>query len=383
MTQKRDYIKLGSFIIIGSCLLLAVIIILGAGRYLETSYSVESYFDESVNGLEIGSPVKLRGVKIGRVSSIDFITNKYSEADRLKYRYVVVRCDIDPALFKNMNYNKFKEMIHDGIARGLRVRPTTLGLTGQLFLNLVYVDPASNPPLPIGWQPKEAYIPSVPSTLSHIEGAITSISKTISSIKKEDITTIITDVKSIVKKIASFTKSKGGQEAGNRILGILKETETVLARVGDLLAVAETEHLIPEITGAIAGINKIVNASSDDVIVAASETRQAMKNFRQVSTALGKALSDPRMDNALSKLAPTLENIAHASNELTATLIKIHALANRLNSAVASEETNIQSILEDARELMKNIKELSDDAKRYPSGVFFGKPPSKSTPQNN
>ena len=29
------------------------------------------------------------------------------------------------------------------------MRPTSLGLTGQLFLNTVYEDPKTNPPLPI------------------------------------------------------------------------------------------------------------------------------------------------------------------------------------------------------------------------------------------
>ena len=46
-------------------MLLAVIVILGAGRFFETTYPLETYFDESVNGLAVGSPVKLRGVAGG------------------------------------------------------------------------------------------------------------------------------------------------------------------------------------------------------------------------------------------------------------------------------------------------------------------------------
>lgn len=382
MIRKHDYFKLGSFIIVGSCMLVAIIIILGAGRYLQTTYTVESYFDESVNGLEVGSPVKLRGVKVGRVASIDFVANKYDDANRREVRYVCVECDIDPSLFKDMDHGAFKRALENEVKRGLRVRPTSLGLTGQLFLNYVYVDPDSNPPLPIEWTPSEAYVPAMPSTLNRIEGAITTISKTLSGIKQEDIVSIIGDVKSIVNSIDDFMKTEGGKEASNRMLGILKETQMLLSRTNELLAASETEQLIPEAAGAIAGINKIVNGSSDDIIAAAAEARQAMASFKQAANVLGKTLGDPRMDKAMSELAPTLENVTRASHDMTAAVAKVHALVNRLNSVVASEEANIHSILEDTREVMQNIKELSGDAKRYPSGVFFGKPPSKANPDS-
>ena len=130
-------------------MLVAIIIILGAGRYFQTTYTVESYFDESVNGLDIGSPVKLRGVNIGRVSAIDFVANKYERARQGGVRYVCVESEITPDLFQEMDETEFREAIKEEAAHGLRVRPTSLGLTGQLFLNFVYTDPENNPPLKI------------------------------------------------------------------------------------------------------------------------------------------------------------------------------------------------------------------------------------------
>lgn len=379
MIRKKDYFKLGSFIILGSCMLVAVVIILGAGQYFETTYTVESYFDESVNGLEVGSPVKLRGVKIGRVARIDFVANKYKGAEDSGVRYVLVECDINPELFRDMDHEEFNRAIEQEDERGLRVRPTSLGLTGQLFLNFIYVDPADNPPLEVQWKPRAAYVPSVPSTLGRLEGAITTISQTLSGIKQEDIASIIGDVKSIVNTLDDFMRTEGGKEAGNKLLAILNETRNLLARTNELLGHPSTDRLIPEAAGAIAGINKIVNGSSDDIIAAAAEANQAMASFKIAANVLSKTLSDPKMDKAITNVAPTLENISRASTDLTAAVAKVHALVNRLNAVVASEESNIHSIMEDTREVMQNIKELSGDAKRYPSGVFFGKPPSKAT----
>ncbi|CCH50567.1 MlaD family protein [Pseudodesulfovibrio piezophilus] len=382
MIRKQDSFKLGAFIIVGTCLLVAIVIVLGAGRYFETSYSVESYFNESVNGLEIGSPVKLRGVRIGRVSDIDFVTNIYPQASEHDIRYVMVRCDINPDLFRDMSFEEFKKSIRKEEKQGLRVRPTSLGLTGQLFLNFVYVDPLSNPPLQVYWQPKEAYIPAIPSTLSRIEGAVTTISKTLKGIRQEDITSIISDVKSIVNTLDRFMRTKDGKKAGDRMLTILDQTRTLLSRTNELLASPDADHIIPHAASAMAGVDRIINESSDDLIAAGAEANKAMASFKHAADVLERTLSDPRMDKALSNAAPTLENITMASAELGAAVTKIHALVNRLNGVMAAEEPNIHAILQDTREVMQNIKELSGDAKRYPSGIFFGKPPSKSSPES-
>ena len=380
MLRKNDYFKLGSYIIVGTCLFLGVIIVLGAGRYFQTTYTMETYFDESVNGLEIGSPVKLRGVRIGRVADIDFVANVYQEAEEKERRYVYVVCDIDPDMFGNLDKEDFKEYVSREVDQGLRVRPTTLGLTGQLFLNLIYDKSGSGKPLPIDWNPDDAYIPSVPSTLSRIEAAVTTISNTLSGLNKDDISSIIKDVKSIVNTIDNFMKTDGGKEAASHLLGVLDETKKLLTRTNELMATPALDNFLADAASAVRGIDTIVNESSDDVIAAVHEARQAITSFKKASDVMAKLLNDPRMDKAMSEIAPTLQNVANASQDLTASVKKVHALVNRLNAVVASEEANVHAILEDTREVMENLKELSGDAKRYPSGVFFGKPPSKATP---
>ncbi|WP_281761551.1 MlaD family protein [Pseudodesulfovibrio nedwellii] len=382
MVRKRDYFKLGMFIIVGASMLVAMVIVLGAGRYFQTTYTLETYFDESVNGLAVGSPVKLRGVNVGRVAEINFVSNKYDPANIGEVRYVYVECDINPDLFEFIDEEKFIEVLRKDVARGLRIRPTSLGLTGQLFLNIIYDDPKGNPPLPLKWTPEHAYIPSVPSTLSRVEGAIATISKTLSSLKQEDLESIIGDVKSIVDSIDNFMNTESGKEAGKRMLGILDSTRNILARTNTLMADPALDRIIPNTAGALEGVNRIITESADDIIAAAHEAKIAITSFKQASAVLGKTLSDPRMDKAMGEIAPTLENISQASTDLTAAVAKVHALVNRLNGVVASEEANIHAIIGDTREVMQNVKELTGDAKRYPSGMIFGTPPSKPNPED-
>ncbi|NDV17913.1 MCE family protein [Pseudodesulfovibrio sp. JC047] len=382
MTRKREYFKLGLFIIIGISMLVAMVIILGAGRYFQTTYAMETYFDESINGLAVGSPVKLRGVNIGRVASINFVSNKYEDANLDDVRYVYVECEINPDLFDSISEEKFIELLRKDVKRGLRIRPTSLGLTGQLFLNIIYDDPKSNPPLPIQWTPQHAYIPSAPSTLSRVEGAIATISKTLSSLKKEDLESIIKDVKSIVDSIDKFMKTDSGREAGKKMLGILESTRSILDRTNTLMADPALDTILPNVAGTVEGANRILAESADDIIAAAHEAKIAIASFKEVSDTLNKTLNDPGMSTAMEEIAPTLNNISQASADLTAAVAKVHVLVNRLNGVVASEETNIHAIITDTREIMQNVKELTGDAKRYPSGMIFGTPPSKSNPQD-
>jgi paraquat-inducible protein B len=380
MVRKQDYLKLGTFIIVGTFLLVAVIVILGAGEYFKTTYTIESYFDDSVNGLEVGSPVKLRGVSIGRVATIDFVLNMYPDATQHERRYVYIECEIKPDIFGDIDEDRFKEMVKQEVKNGLRVRPTSLGLTGQLFINLTYNAGDTSELLPVDWTPAHCYIPSIPSTMSRIEAAMTTISQTLSGISQEDIKSIISDVKSIVGAIDDFMKTEGGKEAGRKVLSILEETRGILARTNKLLADPATEMIIPQTAQTIAGVNRIIAASEADVVATVKEARQAMASFRKASDVLAKNLADPRMDKAMSKLAPALEDIGKASRGMAAAVAKIHVLVNRVNSLTASEEANIHAILEDTREIMNNINELTHDAKRYPSGVFFGSPPSPAQP---
>ena len=382
MVRKKDYFKLGLYIIVGTGMLLAVVVILGAGRFFQTTYPLETYFDESVNGLSVGSPVKLRGVQVGRVAEINFVSNIYPEATSDESRYVYVLCEINPDLFENLTEEDFVNYVARDAKRGMRIRPTSLGLTGQLFLNTVYQDPESNPPLPIDWTPEHAYIPSVPSTLSRVEEAVTTISQTLSSLKKEDLESIITDVKSIVGTIDDFMKTEGGREAGDRMLDILQSTRGILARTDKLLADPAAETIIPKTASILTNVDHITKESADDIIQAAAEGRQALASFKQASQVLSKALTDPRMDKAMGEIAPTLENVSRASNDLAAAVSKIHILVNRINGDIAAEEGGIHSIIEDTRQILQNVKELTDDAKRYPSGVLFGNPPNKPIPEN-
>ena len=69
-----------------------------------------------------------------------------------------------------------------------------------------------------------------------------------------------------------------------------------------------------------------------------------------------------------------------ATAELSLSAVRLHEFLDRVNALTAEQQGNIQGVLESARVVIDNLKDLSGDVKRYPSGVIFGSPPGPVTP---
>src|SRR6185503_14804914 len=156
MSLKANYFKLGLFVIGAVIAGVIVIIVIGSGRWLQPRLSIETYFNESVQGLDIGSKLKYRGVVIGEVTRIGFTYVKYQQDRPMQQRarYVLVEAQIQPKLLGgravgagDLSDQKTADL---EIERGLRMRLAPQGITGTSYLEIDYVEP---PPqvLAIDW----------------------------------------------------------------------------------------------------------------------------------------------------------------------------------------------------------------------------------------
>lgn len=126
--------------LIGLFLITSILVFVGIlGHFIASKFTtnddnlVVMYFDESVSGLNIGSPVVFMGVEIGKVARIDLITNP----DNMDFR-IPVYAKFEPR--KNVQMNGFRgrhAVLNELIEKGLRARLTTQSyLTGQLMIEL-------------------------------------------------------------------------------------------------------------------------------------------------------------------------------------------------------------------------------------------------------
>jgi paraquat-inducible protein B len=68
MGRKANPTVIGAFIVGAVVLIVAALMVFGSGTLFTRKHAFVLYFDGSVNGLNVGAPVKFRGVKVGAVT---------------------------------------------------------------------------------------------------------------------------------------------------------------------------------------------------------------------------------------------------------------------------------------------------------------------------
>ena len=167
MSEEARYQRLGVFVFAALALLVGVLFLLGGRSLFQSTYTFETYFNDSVAGLEVGSPVRFRGVPLGQVTAILPSSTEYEWDVPVEKRrdYIVVRATIS----QNSDWiQRIRRDTGDLIKAGLRAQTQLAGITGQQYLGLDLLDPRQYPPLPFDWKAKYVYVPSAPSLTSQI-----------------------------------------------------------------------------------------------------------------------------------------------------------------------------------------------------------------------
>lgn len=377
MIRGSDYFKLGLFVIGGVVLLLVVLFALGAGKLFQRTYQMETYINESVNGLEVGTAVKFRGVRVGSVSEIGFVSGKYGQRAS-GYRYVYVLCTLDKDLFGTMGPHSARDQADTEVAHGLRARTISQGLTGQLFLGLDYVDPVQNPLLPIEWEPASIYIPAAPSTLSKVEQAVLGISNTLTDLEKAELPEAVKSFRRFADSASTFLESTDSKGMGIKLSATLDQTHKLLARINVLLADPAAETILPQASQAFAGINKVVQQAGPDTVQLVRDSKELVASLKISAKALETVLDNPETKRQLAEIPGALQQARETVTEVRSAAKRLNAVLGRVEQLTAAQQANVEGILEGARGLVDNLRELTGEAKRYPAGMLFGPPPDKS-----
>jgi len=139
MSYKHLQLKVGIFSAIALVLLVVGIGLLANGVFFKPQEDYVLYFEGSVAGLNVGTPVVFRGVPLGRVTSISLV-----EHDRDETIIIPVGIDIFEENIKSIVGGSGRvtdavrdKMIHSMIKRGLRARIAVVSLlTGQARIEL-------------------------------------------------------------------------------------------------------------------------------------------------------------------------------------------------------------------------------------------------------
>jgi ABC-type transporter Mla subunit MlaD len=351
MSRDANYFKLGLFVIGAVIAGIMVLTIIGTGRWLKSRTTIETYFNESVQGLDIGSKMKYRGVVIGEVSRITFTYVEYEQDKPMnqRKRYVLVEAQIEPRLVggKAANDITSPESSKLEVERGLRIHLAPQGITGTNYLELDYVDTPTAPVLPIDWVPDHIYIPSTPSTVSTF---VTAASDIVDRLRRLDIEATIANVNKLLMTM-------NDRVASLDTAGISQHADRTMSRIDATLDGLQSKKLSSEASGLLA-------------------------ELRQTNGEIKSLLANPALAKLPGDTSATLAGVRElVSNPgLPQSIAHLERTLSRLDRIFGAGEADLGTTFQNLRQITDNLRDLTEDAKRYPSNLLFGAPPRPLEP---
>lgn len=357
MGRKPSYFKIGVFVILATTLLLVAVVVFGSGLLAQDKLKFETYFDESITGLAVGSPVEFRGVHIGQVETITFAGSVYTippDNERLSVFEPIVRVvyAVPRETMPELGVDKAGTMLQQMIARGLRVRVKSNILTGQAYLEANYLDPNRFPVLEVPWTPHYTYVPSAPSELTTLKDSLDKIFTRLQEIDFEGLVDSFERTLTAAEKaVADANLAQISEEA----TGLLRDSRLKIQAL-DAAGISDAaQQLLVSLDQTVADAN---------VPALSAEARRFVQEIRVTNDHLQRLLASPEG-------LPSGANLPEVVARLNRTLSSIDRL-------ITTEKPDVEVIITDFREIADNLRDLTESLRERPSELFFSKPPREA-----
>jgi paraquat-inducible protein B len=324
MSTKVSPTLIGAFVIGAVALIVIAILLLGSGRLFRQTRDFVLYFDNSVNGLRVGAPVKFKGVEVGSVKDIRLQLEKGAEVNKIP---VIIEIDLEKLTLRGATPEIAvdREAFHKAVVEGFRGQLAMESLvTGVLYVALDFF-----PGTPINFVQQENVnnkypeIPTLPTSLELAKGAVERILN-----KLEEV-----DFKRLID---SLTKTSDG--VGQLVSDNSPTVKSILQSV---------DQAMPQLRGAISDFRTLTATANNNVTNVSADLHQTL-------TAAHSAI----------------EQIAATMKEAETTIISVRATIDP-NSPTFYELTKSLRAVSGAA---SSIRLLADSLDRNPQAPILGKP---------
>lgn len=343
MAKAANTKLIGMFVLAGIGLIVAAIVIFGGGTLFRAVEPFRMYFTNSVQGLNVGSPVMFRGVTVGQVTGIElffdpeapnFLTQVDVNLFPDNYQTVGAR--------KGESLERFDRLIEEGLRAQLI--PISL-VTGQLGIGLDMF-PGSQAVLYAGQLgiPKAAgrlEIPTIPSTIERIE---TTVQRILAVFEKADFNQLSVDVEATLQSI--------------RELMTMPELREMIVNANE--TVSSADATMKEVKTLVGRIDHEVGPSLTSMRTAMASAEATMGDARKLL---------PLVQQDLAQVGPLLDKLGGA-------LTIAESLLKNANATIEPGSPLQYEIANTLRELsltMRAVRGLTDALEQSPNSILFGR----------
>ena len=365
MAKQANRKMIGAFVVIAVAILAASIVIFGSGDLFKEKREYVLYFEGSVKGLTVGSPVLFQGVEVGKVTRVvirSYVKNLKS--------YIPVFVEVDPEKFEIIGESAElvtpQERIKKLIEMGLRAQLVTESMiTGQLAIQV-----GMHPGAPLSMHHLDkgyTEIPTIPSTMERLGKALA----------KLDLQELEARLNSILASADRLLNNPDIGASLHELSALLQDARGLMANVnGKVDPLAENLNAtISDARGLVDNVNNKVDPMAANLNATISDARGLVKNVdQQVKPLAGKATSS--MDD-ISKLVRDVDSqVDPISRQVSDTLKSIESAFRSVNDLVGKDSPtrgDLDTTLKELSGAARSLRILADYLEEHPDSLIKGK----------
>ncbi len=328
MSRKANPALIG-FFVLGSIVLAVVsIAFFGSMKFFSESEDFIVYFDEAVSGLDVGAPVKFRGVPIGSVKEVYIRFNQGDESDHIP---VIIELDItllNSSLGVDVDIRD-EEVFFQVINQGYRAQLVMESfITGLLYIE-IDIDLDAGRPVMVQ---EEAIYKEFPS--------------------KQSLTAALG---STAQEVFAMLGALDVQTINNELVGVLSKANKALGAI-------EFSRINDSVIRAADSATELV--SSEKIKTTLDNLNKALKEYEKLA-------SDLR-----GKIDPVLAEADKTNIEIQTTLQKVRDVSTQIERTLSPESSiryELENTLSELAELSESLRLFVEYLERNPRAFLTGK----------
>jgi len=345
MSKKASPTMIGGFVVGAAVLAVAGIAFFGGGKFLTKKFTYAAFFEGSLKGLNIGSPVTFRGVRIGAVSNI---VVRYDSSDQSVR--IPVYFDFEEGRVESVRERAADphQNIRALIDNGLRAQLITQSfVTGQIAVQLAFHPDVAE-------ETEKVYLgypvfPTIPSTMEKMGEAFADF----------DLHGLLTNIEEAVKGINELAQSPDLREA-----------------------IAALDDTIKDFGKLARDINAKVDPIAGDIDETAAAARrtldQVTKSVASVEGKVNPAIEDARklIQNIDGQIGPAVASFVQAAEEAKQAMEQVADTLAVVKDDIAEDSELYYSAvgaLEEVAAAARSIRILADLLEQHPEALLKGK----------